>query len=73
MAGGGPMAGCVLAPAEDGAERHEVKAYVSNGAGWEPDIAQAGAPYASQNHFARCGMMSVFEWGSGAASFVQLP
>jgi len=51
----------------------EVKSFVSNGPGWEPDVAQAGAPYRSGNHFAQCGMINKFERGSAAATFVSFP
>lgn len=45
----------------------ELKSYISNGPGWEGDIAQGqsnGEPYVSQNHFAQCGRKNVFfrEW-----------
>ena len=39
----------------------ELKSYIANGAGWEEDVQQAGTPYTSRNHFARCGYVSVFE------------
>lgn len=38
----------------------EFKTYISNGPGWEGNIHQPGAPYASANHFARCGKLNVF-------------
>jgi len=38
----------------------EFKSYISNGPGWEGDIDQANAPYASVNHFARCGSLNVY-------------
>ena len=38
----------------------EIKAFVKNGQGWESDIAQANAPYASNNHFAQCGKVNRF-------------
>jgi alpha-amylase len=41
----------------------EVKSYIAKGPGWEPDIAQPGAPWASGNHFARCGWLNVFDRG----------
>jgi alpha-amylase len=56
-----------------GARWFEVKSFISNGPGWEPDVTQAGAPYASGNHFARCGMVSVFQRGNSTARFVALP
>lgn len=59
--------------AADGTKWFEVKSFVTNGPGWEPDVQQAGAPYGSPNHFAKCGMANVFERGSNAATFVDLP
>jgi alpha-amylase len=47
----------------------ELKAYVKNGQGWEGDIQQSGAPYASNNHVAQCGKINKFDFNSGAASF----
>ena len=41
----------------------ELKAYVKNGQGWEADIQQTNAPYASNNHFAQCGRVNMFEFG----------
>lgn len=41
----------------------ELKAYVKNGAGWEGNISQTGTPYASNNHFAKCGKINVMEFG----------
>jgi alpha-amylase len=41
----------------------ELKSYISNGPGWEGDITQPGAPYASRNHFAKCGHVNVFQRG----------
>lgn len=38
----------------------EVKSFISNGPGWESDVSQPGAPYASGNHFAQCGKLNVF-------------
>jgi len=38
----------------------EVKSYISNGPGWESNINQPGTPYESNNHFAKCGKMNVF-------------
>ena len=41
----------------------EVKTYLTNGEGWERDVSQPGAPWASGNHFARCGWLNVFARG----------
>jgi hypothetical protein len=51
----------------------ELKSFITNGPGWEPDISQGGAPYASGNHFGRCGMINQFDRGSSAATFLPLP
>jgi hypothetical protein len=51
----------------------EVKSYISNGPGWEPDIAQQGAPYQTGNHFGKCGMVNVFDRGSADARFFPFP
>jgi len=45
----------------------ELKAYVKNGQGWEGDIQQSNTPYSSNNHFAQCGMINVFEFGQNVA------
>lgn len=42
----------------------EVKSYITNGPGWEPDVTQANTPYTSGNHFAQCGKKNVFWRGS---------
>lgn len=44
----------------------EVKAFVKNGQGWEGDIAQADAPYSSNNHFAECGKINTFVFDSNS-------
>lgn len=44
----------------------ELKNYISNGPGWEADIAQPYTPYASRNHFAQCGRINVFRSGEDA-------
>lgn len=48
----------------------ELKTFISNGPGWEPDVNQTGTPYTSGNHFAQCGKINVFERGSSSATFV---
>ena len=45
----------------------ELKAFVKNGQGWEGDIQQSNAPYNSNNHFAQCGMINVFEFGQNTS------
>lgn len=50
----------------------ELKSYISNGPGWEPDVAQTGTPYASGNHFAQCGKVNVFQRGSSSYQFFDL-
>ena len=59
--------------AADGTRWFEVKAYISNGPGWEPDVVQAATPYVSHNHFGKCGKVNVFDWGTGSVSFAELP
>lgn len=51
----------------------ELKSFISNGPGWEPDVLQAGAPYVSGNHFAQCGKKNMFVRGSSAATITDLP
>jgi alpha-amylase len=51
----------------------ELKTFVSNGPGWEPDVAQPGAPYPSTNHLAQCGKLNVFERGKPEARISDLP
>ncbi len=48
----------------------ELKAYVKNGQGWENDIQQAGAPYASNNHFAQCGKINKFDFNNNAVEIL---
>jgi hypothetical protein len=56
--------------AQDGTAWFELKTYISGGPGWEGDVSQAGSPYQSRNHFAKCGMINVFRRGSSDATFV---
>jgi hypothetical protein len=58
---------CSRALTVDGASWFELKAYVANGAGWEPEIHQPGAPFASKNHVAQCGKVNVFRFGENRA------
>jgi glucose/arabinose dehydrogenase len=51
----------------------ELKAYVTNGPGWESNISQPGAPYATINHFAQCGKINKFEWATNTAEFSNVP
>ncbi|MFC3031580.1 alpha-amylase family protein [Pseudoalteromonas fenneropenaei] len=44
----------------------ELKAFVKNGQGWEGNINQAERPYASNNHFAQCGRVNVFEFANSS-------
>ncbi len=55
-----------------GTKWFEVKSFIAGpGApGWEPDVAQAGAPYATRNHVGKCGMINVFSRGSNDARTV---
>jgi uncharacterized repeat protein (TIGR03806 family) len=51
----------------------ELKAFVTNGDGWEPDVAQSNAPYATPNHVAQCGKLNVFRFGESSAQIENLP
>jgi probable HAF family extracellular repeat protein len=42
----------------------ELKSFISNGPGWEPNVTQYGAPYTSGNHFAKCGKINKFVRGN---------
>jgi alpha-amylase len=42
----------------------ELKSFISNGPGWEGNVNQAGRPYVSGNHFAKCGKINIFKRGS---------
>jgi len=44
----------------------ELKSFITNvtdGSGWENNVSQAGSPYQSGNHFAKCGYLNVFRRG----------
>lgn len=45
----------------------ELKSFVKNGQGWEGDVQQAGTPYASHNHFGKCGQVNRFVAGASTA------
>jgi alpha-amylase len=49
----------------------EVKSYIANGPGWESDVSQPDAPWASSNHFARCGQLNVFDRGVGVPVLIE--
>lgn len=51
----------------------ELKSFISNGPGWEPNVAQSGTPYSSGNHFAQCGKINKFERGSNTALIIPFP
>lgn len=51
----------------------EVKSFISNGPGWEPNLTQPGAPYPSGNHFAKCGEVNWFQRGSNSWGHYPLP
>jgi hypothetical protein len=51
----------------------EVKSFISNGPGWEPNLAQPGAPYVSGNHFGKCGEINMFKRGSNVWEHSALP
>jgi len=44
--------------------KFEVKAFVKNGQGWEGDISQNNTTYSTNNHFAECGKINMFEFNS---------
>lgn len=50
----------------------EVKSFISGGPGWEPNISQVGAPWASGNHFAQCGKLNRFQRGNNSALILPL-
>jgi alpha-amylase len=50
----------------------DLKAYVSNGPGWEGNVQQSGTPYQSNNHFAQCGRLNVFQFGQDEAQIIDL-
>jgi hypothetical protein len=60
---------CSKAIEVNGRRWFELKTFISNGPGWEADVHQPDAPYASTNHVGRCGEINVFRRGSGAARF----
>jgi hypothetical protein len=48
----------------------EVKSYITNvPGGWEPNVNQADRPYPSGNHFAKCGLINIFERGSSSVTY----
>jgi hypothetical protein len=59
--------------APDGTRWFEIKSFISNGPGWEADVVQTDAPYVSANHFAKCGMVNVFERGNNTVKYAKLP
>jgi outer membrane protein assembly factor BamB len=61
---------CSTALTIDGTPWFEVKSYVTNKpGGWEDDVAQADRPYPSGNHFAKCGMINIFERNQGTVTY----
>ena len=50
----------------------EVKSFVQNGSGWEPDVAQAGTPYATANHMGQCGKLNRFDFGASTVEIHDL-
>jgi len=51
----------------------EVKSFISNGPGWEPDVANRGWAAWSRNHVAVCGAINIFERGSERHRIVPFP
>jgi hypothetical protein len=61
---------CESAVTIDGVAWFELRGYLTNVPdGREPDVVQADRPYASPNHFGRCGEINVFEWGRGSVAY----
>lgn len=59
---------CTHAPQDSEGNRwFELKLFIANGDGWEEDIDQYGAPYQSNNHFAQCGKINVYNRGADDA------
>ncbi|CAG0879313.1 unnamed protein product [Darwinula stevensoni] len=59
----------------------ELKAYVTNGVGWETDVNQAGncggsaggsAPYSSPNHMGKCGYLNVFKFSNPSCTIEKI-
>ncbi|XP_050739705.1 alpha-amylase-like [Eriocheir sinensis] len=60
----------------------EIKAYLSNGDGWESDVTQVSTcsgdaggvkPYTSNNHMGRCGFVNVFEYSASSCTIKSFP
>jgi hypothetical protein len=50
----------------------EFKSYLTNASAsetWEPNIIQSDGPYASTNHFGKCGRINIFERGTGSVIY----
>jgi len=61
---------CETAMSIGGTAWFELKSFITNVPnGWEPDINQADRPYMSNNHFAKCGKINVFERGSSSVTY----
>jgi alpha-amylase len=50
----------------------ELKVYISN-VGWEGHISQSGTPYSSNNHFAKCGKINIFQRNKNSVHFHNFP
>jgi alpha-amylase len=65
---------CSRAVCVNGEAWFELKSYISNiPNGWERAISQAGAPYGSGNHFAKCGQINIFRRHMSEAIFFDFP
>lgn len=65
---------CSQAVCADGDAWFELKSYISNiPNGWEGAISQAGTPYSSGNHFAKCGKINIFRRNTNEAQFFNFP
>ncbi|MEO8183650.1 MAG: hypothetical protein ABI895_33315 [Deltaproteobacteria bacterium] len=62
---------CESAITVGGVAWFELKSYLTNVADeWEPDVNQSDRPYASNNHFGKCGKINIFERGTGTVSYL---
>ena len=61
---------CETAVNIGGTSWFELKSFITNVQnGWEPDVNQVDRPYASGNHFAKCGKINIFERGSSSVTY----
>jgi len=63
---------CSKAVEVDGDYWFEFKSFISNGPGWERNIYQSLAPWRTNNHFAKCGMMNKYYMDSDSAEYFEI-